>query len=73
MSGAVNQLAAGIENNYLHIFTLVTGHLVIIAVETIVVFIQTTRLVVFEFFIRFLRAEGRVFRPINLPNDRPRK
>lgn len=73
MSRAVNQLAADIENNYLHIFAFVVGHLVIIVVETMVVFIQTTRLVVFEFFIRFLRAEGRVFHPINPPTDRSRK
>lgn len=26
--------------------------------------VQTTRLVLFEFFIRFLRAEGRIFKPL---------
>jgi V/A-type H+/Na+-transporting ATPase subunit I len=32
-----------------------------------VVAIQTTRLVLFEFFIRFLKGEGRVFAPLPLP------
>jgi len=36
----------------------------IIGLEGLVVSIQTTRLVLFEFFIRFLHAEGRPFRPL---------
>ena len=32
-----------------------------------VVSIQTTRLVLFEFFTRFLTAEGRIFRPLPAP------
>jgi V/A-type H+-transporting ATPase subunit I len=32
-----------------------------------VVSIQTTRLVLFEFFTRFLRGTGRVFRPVPPP------
>ena len=36
---------------------------------TLVVGIQTTRLVLFEFFIRFLRAEGRLFRPVDAPGN----
>jgi len=35
--------------------------------EGLLVFVQTTRLVLFEFFIRFLRAEGRLFRPVGGP------
>jgi V/A-type H+-transporting ATPase subunit I len=35
-----------------------------VAVETLIVFVQTTRLVLFEFFLRFLRAEGRILRPM---------
>jgi V/A-type H+-transporting ATPase subunit I len=34
------------------------------------VFVQTTRLVLFEFFIRFLRGEGRAFRPVRQPPAR---
>jgi len=46
---------------------LVVGNLVIIVLEGLVVTIQTTRLVLFEFFIRFVRAGGRVFRPLSAP------
>lgn len=42
---------------------LVIGNLVVIALEGLVVSIQTTRLVLFEFFARFLEAQGRVFSP----------
>jgi len=51
------------------ILILVIGNALIIALEGLVVGIQTTRLVLFEFFVRFLRAEGRPFRPIPLPTS----
>lgn len=66
-SSAINQLATGVENPGLFVLVMVVGHLVAILVETLIVFIQTSRLVLFEFFIRFLRAEGRVFRPLAPP------
>ena len=43
---------------------LILGNLLIIALEGLVVGIQTTRLVLFEFFVRFMRAEGRRFKPM---------
>ncbi|MBK1730741.1 ATPase [Thiococcus pfennigii] len=46
---------------------LIAGNLVIIALEGLVVSIQTTRLVLFEFFNRFLHGGGRVFRPLPPP------
>ncbi len=46
---------------------LIVGNAVIIAIEGLVVGIQTTRLVLFEFFIRFLRGSGRPFRPLPMP------
>jgi len=46
---------------------LILGNLVIILLEGLVVSIQTTRLVLFEFFNRFLHGEGRVFRPLQPP------
>ena len=46
---------------------LVTGNAVVLVLEGLVVSIQTTRLVLFEFFTRFLLAEGRVFRPLSAP------
>lgn len=46
---------------------MVLGNLLIILLEGLVVSIQTTRLVLFEFFNRFLRGSGRVFRPLPVP------
>jgi V/A-type H+-transporting ATPase subunit I len=53
---------------------LLLGNVLIIALEGLVVSIQTTRLVLFEFFIRFLHGEGRPFRPLEpLISTRPPK
>ena len=46
---------------------LVIGNAAIIALEGLVVCIQTTRLILFEFFIRFLAAKGRPFEPLQPP------
>lgn len=48
---------------------MVLGNLLVILLEGLVVSVQTTRLVLFEFFIRFLRGEGRVFRPLAPPSS----
>jgi V/A-type H+-transporting ATPase subunit I len=50
-----------------YILVLILGHTFIVAMEGLVVFVQTTRLVLFEFFTHFLRAEGRGFRPVSKP------
>jgi len=49
------------------ILILAFGNLLLIALEGLVVSIQTTRLVLFEFFNRFLHGTGRVFRPLPPP------
>jgi V/A-type H+/Na+-transporting ATPase subunit I len=59
------------ESQLLAALVLLIGNLVIIVLEGLVVTIQTTRLVLFEFFIRFLRAEGRVFHPLAAPAPHP--
>jgi V/A-type H+-transporting ATPase subunit I len=46
---------------------LLLGNLVVIILEGLVVTIQTTRLILFEFFVRFLRGTGRMFRPLAAP------
>jgi V/A-type H+-transporting ATPase subunit I len=46
---------------------LVVGNVLILALEGLVVGIQTTRLLLFEFFARFLRGTGRAFRPLAPP------
>jgi V/A-type H+-transporting ATPase subunit I len=50
---------------------LVIGNAAIIALEGLVVGIQTTRLILFEFFIRFLTAQGRRFEPLTPPESEP--
>jgi V/A-type H+-transporting ATPase subunit I len=50
---------------------LLIGNIVIILLEGLVVTIQTTRLILFEFFIRFLRGTGRTFRPLAAPDTLP--
>jgi V/A-type H+-transporting ATPase subunit I len=46
---------------------LLLGNVLIIALEGLVTGIQTTRLVLFEFFTRFFRAGGREFVPLKVP------
>jgi V/A-type H+-transporting ATPase subunit I len=66
LSGAVVGLAdaAGGIGYWL---VLVLGNALIIGLEGLVVGIQTTRLVLFEFFIRFLKGGGREFKPLAPP------
>ena len=46
---------------------LILGNVLITLLEGLVVSIQTTRLVLFEFFNRFLIGNGRVFMPLPVP------
>lgn len=50
------------------LLVLALGNLVILVLEGMVVAIQTTRLILFEFFVRFVRAEGRPFRALHPPS-----
>ncbi len=50
---------------------LLLGNLLILALEGLVVGIQTTRLLLFEFFVRFLEGSGRAFRPLPPPLAHP--
>jgi V/A-type H+-transporting ATPase subunit I len=67
LSAAILGLTAGISNEILHVLLLALGHVLIVALEGLVAFVQTTRLVLFEFFIRFLHAKGRIFHPMTGP------
>ncbi len=67
LSTALISLLENIKTPALYIALLVLGNLFIVAIAGLVVFVQTTRLVLFEFFIRFLRAEGRIFKPLRGP------
>lgn len=67
LSAAVVGVAEATGSRSGYAVALVLGNLLILALEGLIVGIQTTRLVLFEFFIRFLRGEGRPFRPLPPP------
>ena len=67
LSTAVVALADVGANTAVAALVMVVGNALIIMLEGLVVSIQITRLVLFEFFIRFLRGEGRGFRPLAAP------
>jgi len=67
LCSAVIALADAGGNAFVHGLILVLGNVLILVVEGMVVSIQTTRLVLFEFFTRFFRPEGREFRPLAAP------
>jgi V/A-type H+-transporting ATPase subunit I len=50
---------------------ILVGNLFAVLMEGLLVFVQTTRLVLFEFFTRFLREDGRLFRPLRGPEKYP--
>jgi V/A-type H+-transporting ATPase subunit I len=60
MAESTGSLVAGL-------LLMLLGNVIVILLEGLVVTIQTTRLVLFEFFIRFLRGSGRAFRPLLMP------
>jgi V/A-type H+/Na+-transporting ATPase subunit I len=67
LSSALVALLSATDSAIVAGVLLVVGNVVVIVLEGLVVSIQTTRLVLFEFFTRFLVAEGRVFRPLPPP------
>ena len=67
LSSAVVALAGAAGHGWAAGLTLLLGNLVILVMEAMVVSIQTTRLVLFEFFTRFLTGAGRVFVPLPPP------
>lgn len=69
LSSVLMTLAERIENPGTYAVVIVLGNLFIVAVEGLMVFVQTTRLILFEFFSRFLRAEGRIFKPLRRPTS----
>jgi V/A-type H+-transporting ATPase subunit I len=64
LGSAVAALAAAVGSRPAAWLVLAVGNVLIIAIEGLVVGIQTTRLVLFEFFIRFLQGSGRAFHPL---------
>jgi V/A-type H+-transporting ATPase subunit I len=67
LSSAIVALMNATTSTTGKILVLVLGNVVVLVLEGLVVSIQTTRLVLFEFFTRFLVGQGRFFRPLPLP------
>jgi V/A-type H+-transporting ATPase subunit I len=67
LSSAVVALMDAADNMIAKALVLVVGNAVVIVLEAMVVSIQTTRLVLFEFFARFMQGQGRAFRPLPAP------
>jgi V/A-type H+-transporting ATPase subunit I len=67
LSSAIVALMDAAAADVVKALVLVVGNLIVLVLEGMVVSIQTTRLVLFEFFTRFLVAQGRVFRPLPAP------
>ena len=64
LSAAVIGMAAATGGGLGWLLVMILGNALVIALEGLIVGIQTTRLLLFEFFIRFLTAEGRQLRPL---------
>lgn len=67
LSSVIASLVDAAPNLALKALVLVLGNALVLTLEVMVVSIQTTRLVLFEFFTRFFVGEGRVFRPLPIP------
>jgi len=67
LGAAIVALAAAAGSRPAGIAVFVAGNAVVIVLEGMVVGIQTTRLILFEFFVRFFESQGREFRPLAPP------
>jgi V/A-type H+-transporting ATPase subunit I len=67
LSSAIVALMDAAPGTAAKALVLVLGNAVVIVLEAMVVSIQTTRLVLFEFFTRFMQGTGRAFRPLPAP------
>jgi V/A-type H+/Na+-transporting ATPase subunit I len=69
LSAAVVGLARTAGGGIDFLLVILAGNALILALEGLVVGIQTTRLMLFEFFIRFLEGGGRPLKPLTPPRD----
>jgi V/A-type H+-transporting ATPase subunit I len=67
LESAVLAVAGGVSTTAAAAVIIVLGNLLVIVVEGLVVGVQTTRLVLFEFFMRFFEGTGKRFQPAPLP------
>jgi V/A-type H+/Na+-transporting ATPase subunit I len=66
LSAAIISLAELTDSLVVTIMVLVTGNAFVLLLEGFVVSIQTTRLIMFEFYRRFFEGKGRTFNPLTL-------
>ena len=67
LSHTIMTLADSVQHPMGWLLILVLGNLFAVVLEGLIVFVQTTRLVLFEFFIRFLHADGRIYQALEQP------
>jgi V/A-type H+-transporting ATPase subunit I len=67
LESAVFGVAEAVRDPWAAAAVVILGNLAVVVVESVVVMIQTTRLVLFEFFVRFFEGRGRAFRPVASP------
>jgi V/A-type H+-transporting ATPase subunit I len=64
LSSALVSMLRDVDSSAGYVVLLVAGNALIIIIEVLVASIQTTRLVLFEFFTRFFQPTGREFHPL---------
>jgi V/A-type H+/Na+-transporting ATPase subunit I len=64
LSSALVAMVQDMQCSACYVLALIAGNALIILIEVLVASIQTTRLVLFEFFTRFFEPTGREFRPL---------
>ena len=69
LSAAIMGMADATGGGIFWLVVMILGNALVIALEGLIVGIQTTRLLLFEFFIRFLTAEGRQLKPLTGPGS----
>lgn len=67
LESAVMGVAHSVQDPVASVVVVILGNLVVVVVEGVVVMIQTTRLILFEFFVRFFEGRGRAFHPAPSP------
>lgn len=67
LSHAILTLADMAASPWIWGLTILVGTVFSVVMEGLLVYVQTTRLVLFEFFIQFLHTEGRLFRTTRPP------
>jgi V/A-type H+-transporting ATPase subunit I len=68
LSSALASMADATGSVFGHVLVLIIGNVLIIVTEVMVASIQTTRLVLLEFFTRFFVSTGREFHPLPSPS-----